>query len=867
MNVKILFIEDDLIDQMGFKRLIKKEALAYDYKIADSVQSAQSLLKESDFDVVVIDYNLGDGTAFDVFPNIKSDTSIIFCTGAGDEKIAVKALQKGASEYMIKDHARAYLNTLPTVVERVNRIKRIEQEKLLAQEALAKSEEQFRTLFENSPDAIFVEDRKGKVLDVNPAACKLHHLSREKLIGINAVDLIPKERRKNFDANLGVLFTKEMKSVESVSLSSKGVAIPVEISSRTMIYSEEEAVLLMVRDITERKKQEAELAARSRELILEKEKLEFRLKFEELILSISTQFIKVSPDKIDDSIVASLKRIGEFVKADRCYIFKYSDDGKFMSNHYDWCSDQVIIKKSDLQNIPCRLYPHLNNRVNNLEQIFFRNLSDMNESWKNEKRLFRSSNVQSVIIIPLFYEGDVFGFIGVNYIKEKCTMDDNIVKLLVMSGQTIVKAIFKHRVDMALQDAHRSLLDDVKMASTIQTYMVPSGLKYRDDLAFSSFYAPSSQVGGDLYDYLQITKSQYMIYIADISGHGVQAALLMTAIRSIITMLIKRNDSRNSKGGDSQVETPSKILEKLNNFLMNDILSQVNNYFTMMLGLVDLEKKEITFANAGHPPLLEYDIKTGKTRSIADEGSIPIGWKKGYKYSEDGDTTIKLKRDNIYILYTDGTYEAQDSNDEELGLDKMKLLIDDKFEDDNCFLLPQKLKHYLNLEGYNTTFDDFAVLAFQYLPKFDQSEGKEGERRYFLFQLRTLFPSVDKMANECSAITAEHTGSELTSFAVELVFREYLNNIIEHGLGMRKDSAITIELTILKMEIVIRFIDYGVDWEFPLEFIENSYDQNIVSEETRGRGMMMIRTQVTELKRERFENTNVTRFVIPIQND
>jgi anti-sigma regulatory factor (Ser/Thr protein kinase) len=152
------------------------------------------------------------------------------------------------------------------------------------------------------------------------------------------------------------------------------------------------------------------------------------------------------------------------------------------------------------------------------------------------------------------------------------------------------------------------------------------------------------------------------------------------------------------------------------------------------------------------------------------------------------------------------------------------------------------------------------------LPKFDQSEGKEGERRYFLFQLRTLFPSVDKMANECSAITAEHTGSELTSFAVELVFREYLNNIIEHGLGMRKDSAITIELTILKMEIVIRFIDYGVDWEFPLEFIENSYDQNIVSEKTRGRGMMMIRTQVTELKRERFENTNVTRFVIPIQS-
>ena len=410
MNIKVLFVEDDLIDQMGFKRLIKKEALPYEYTIADSVQNAHRALKESNFDVVVIDYNLGDGTAFDVFPQIPAGTSIIFCTGAGDEKIAVKALQKGASEYMIKDHAHTYLNTLPKVVDRVTKIKRMEIENILAQEALAKSEEQFRTLFQNSPDAIFVENKNGDILDVNPAACKLHNLSQKKLLRMNAIDLIPKEKRNNFIANMQMLFTREMKSVESVSLSSKGNIIPVEISSRTMIYSEEEAVLLMVRDITERKKQEAELAARSKELILEKEKLEFRLKFEELILSISTQFIKVSSDKIDDSIVSNLKRIGEFVSADRCYIFKYSTDGKFMSNHYDWSSGNVIIKKSDLQNIPCRLYPHLNKRINNLEQIFFRDINDMHESWKNEKKLFHSSNVKSLIIIPLFYEGKVFGF-------------------------------------------------------------------------------------------------------------------------------------------------------------------------------------------------------------------------------------------------------------------------------------------------------------------------------------------------------------------------------------------------------------------------------------------------------------------------
>ncbi len=101
IGYKILLVEDDKLDQMAFKRLVKEKELSYDYKIAGSVSEAQSILASEQFDVVISDYSLGDGTAFDVLDFVKN-TPIIFVTGAGDEEIAVKAMKAGAYDYIIK---------------------------------------------------------------------------------------------------------------------------------------------------------------------------------------------------------------------------------------------------------------------------------------------------------------------------------------------------------------------------------------------------------------------------------------------------------------------------------------------------------------------------------------------------------------------------------------------------------------------------------------------------------------------------------------------------------------------------------------------------------------------------------------------
>ncbi|MBI5396701.1 MAG: PAS domain S-box protein [Verrucomicrobia bacterium] len=119
-------------------------------------------------------------------------------------------------------------------------------------EALRESERQFTRLFESSPDAIFVEDSQGKVLDVNPAACRLHGLARQQLIGRNVLDLVPADKRDEVGAEFPKLASGEHDHADGYSLGADGRSVPVSIRASRMNYRGQPAVLLHVRDISSR---------------------------------------------------------------------------------------------------------------------------------------------------------------------------------------------------------------------------------------------------------------------------------------------------------------------------------------------------------------------------------------------------------------------------------------------------------------------------------------------------------------------------------------------------------------------------------------------------------------------------------------
>jgi PAS domain S-box-containing protein len=163
--------------------------------------------------------------------------------------------------YRLRAYDQGDLNTLQTLADHCGGA----LERIRADQALRDSDQRFRELFESSPDAVFVEDLNGTVLDINPAACRLHGVAREGLIGRNVSNLVPPDRREEAARDFKALVEGRLEQIEGASYSQDGRVVPVEVRASRFDYAGQPAVLLHVRDITDRKL--AEAALRSSEML------------------------------------------------------------------------------------------------------------------------------------------------------------------------------------------------------------------------------------------------------------------------------------------------------------------------------------------------------------------------------------------------------------------------------------------------------------------------------------------------------------------------------------------------------------------------------------------------------------------------
>ncbi len=261
----------------------------------------------------------------------------------------------------------------------------------------------------------------------------------------------------------------------------------------------------------------------------------------------------------------------------------------------------------------------------------------------------------------------------------------------------------RKKAEEKVTNLYESLLEDLKTASIVQSYLVPSGIVHYDGVMFNSFYSPSTDVGGDSFDIIKVDDNKFYVYMADISGHGVQAALLMTAVNSLLRIMIEQNHN----------EGPLFIMEHFNQIAMEKLFNHTRSYMTMILGVVDIKEKTFSYCNAGHPPVIAIDKVTKKVDTIMDmEGSIPVGWKNNYKYTEDKLHVVNLSADKFYFMYTDGLTECTDPDGDELDIDGLERYIEEHCKSDNKLMMPQRLKTMLVESGYQTESDDFSIMTF-----------------------------------------------------------------------------------------------------------------------------------------------------------
>jgi len=188
---------------------------------------------------------------------------------------------------------------------------------------------------------------------------------------------------------------------------------------------------------------------------------------------------------------------------------------------------------------------------------------------------------------------------------------------------------------------------EAQEARSIQQALLPRSSPFIPGFAVSGMSIPAGAIGGDWYDFLDLGEGRWGLVLADVSGKGTAAALLMSATRAMLRSLAETSC------------TPSEVLTKLNRLLVEDFPS--GRFVTMVYAVLDSSKNTLTYANAGHLPPLLVD-GTG-ARFLETEMGLPLGIRAG-SFSE---TTIPLGDKAKIVLYSDGITEATNQRDEAYG--------------------------------------------------------------------------------------------------------------------------------------------------------------------------------------------------------
>ncbi|MFC1558191.1 PAS domain S-box protein [candidate division KSB1 bacterium] len=166
-----------------------------------------------------------------------------------------------------------------------------------------------------------------------------------------------------------------------------------------------------------------------------------RVEFIELISIISTTFINLKSEEIDENIINALELVGIFTDVDRGYVYLFSEDGKKMSNTHEWCADGIESKIKESQEIPLKEYRWLKKKVKNLEIINIPDISEFNAKADAEKKMFKFREVQSVIIIPILYNDCFLGFLGFDVINSKKVWIEEDISLLKILRNIFVNTL------------------------------------------------------------------------------------------------------------------------------------------------------------------------------------------------------------------------------------------------------------------------------------------------------------------------------------------------------------------------------------------------------------------------------------------
>ena len=292
------------------------------------------------------------------------------------------------------------------------------------------------------------------------------------------------------------------------------------------------------------------------------------------------------------------------------------------------------------------------------------------------------------VLIPMRVQNETHGVIalGEKINQAEFTQDElEFLTTLGNSAMNYVESLEKQRLEEELQ-----------IASDIQRKLLPSSCPTTERFEVAAINVPSRQVGGDYYDCIQLDDRRYAFCIADVSGKGAPAALLMSNLQASLHVLL-----------DTGLAI-DQITSRINNLIHKN--TGYDKFITYFLGVLDAEAGTFTYVNAGHnPPYLFHKDRSFQTLT---EGGLILGMMPDAPYATE---TVNLEPGDCLVLFTDGVSEAMNAEEEEFEEKRIEACVQENYALDARGILEALRRAVEEFSEGQPQADDITILVLKML--------------------------------------------------------------------------------------------------------------------------------------------------------
>lgn len=300
------------------------------------------------------------------------------------------------------------------------------------------------------------------------------------------------------------------------------------------------------------------------------------------------------------------------------------------------------------------------------------------------------TKIRSMLCVPLRVKNKMIGLISLfNKKKEMFTPDDQrLLSIIAMQSAQVIENARLYEEEKKLQQME----EDLKTARNIQISLLPKENPSLPDIDIVGFSLPAREVGGDYYDFITIDQDRLGIVIADVSGKGMPAALLMANLQATL------------RGQALTNHAPSECIAKSNSLLCRSM--EKGKFVTLFYGILNIKEKSFTYTNAGHCYPLIFNAK-GEFKKL-EKGGLILGMLDDYPYQEE---KIVLEPGELILLFTDGITEAFNKENEQFEEERLIKVVQENFHRDAKEISQQIVNHVTAFQEDVPQSDDLTLVV------------------------------------------------------------------------------------------------------------------------------------------------------------